>query len=54
MNPAFTITPSRDAIERALESWQWLPVAGKEPILVTAFGDIFFEGADGIWFLDIL
>jgi hypothetical protein len=54
MNPAFTINPSRDAIERALESWQWLPVAGRETILVSAFGDMFFEGADGIWFLDTL
>lgn len=54
MKPALFITPPREAIERALESWQWLPIKGRDPILVTAFGDIFFEGKDGIWFLDTL
>ena len=52
--PSLVITPPREAIERALESWQWLPIRGREPILVTSFGDIFFEGEDGIWFLDTL
>ncbi len=54
MNPALVITPPREAIERALESWQWLPIQGREPVLVTAFGDIFFAAKDGVWFLDTL
>jgi hypothetical protein len=54
MKPTLVITPPREAIERALESWHWLPINGRDPILVTAFGDIFFEGRDGIWFLDTL
>jgi len=54
MKPDLFITPSREAIKRALESWQWLPIKGREPILVTVFGDMFFEGDDGIWFLDTL
>ena len=54
MKPTLVITPPREAIERALESWHWLPINGRAPVLVTAFGDIFFEGQDGIWFLDTL
>jgi hypothetical protein len=54
MKPHLFIAPPREAIERALESWQWVPIGGREPVLVTAFGDIFFEGKDGIWFLDTL
>jgi hypothetical protein len=54
MNPAFLINPAREAIEQALDSWQWLPIANRDPIIVTAFGGIFFEGSDGIWFLDTL
>src|SRR5262249_38386074 len=53
-NPALVIDPPREAIERALESWQWLPIQGREPVLVTAFGDIFFAAKDGVWFLDTL
>ena len=54
MNPAFVISPAREAIEQALDSWQWLPIRNCDPIIVTAFGDIFFQGQDGIWFLDTL
>jgi hypothetical protein len=54
MNPALFIHPAREAIERATQSWQWLPIDGREPLLVTAFGDIFFTGEDGVWFLDTL
>ena len=50
----FYIEPTPEDITRALDSWQWLPIDSKQPILVTAFGDIFFSGADGIWFLDTL
>ena len=48
------IQPTPDDIMRALDSWKWLPVESKQPILVTAFGDIFFSADDGIWFLDTL
>jgi Domain of unknown function (DUF1851) len=54
MNTMLVISPRREAIEQALRSWQWLPISGREPILVTAFGSIFFSGQDGIWFLDTL
>lgn len=54
MNPTFVVTPSHETIARALESWQWLPIQHREPILVTAFGNIFFAGTDGVWFLDTL
>lgn len=50
----FFIKPSPEAIARALESWGWLPIQSKEPVLVTAFGDIFLESIDGIWFLDTI
>ncbi|MCB1236348.1 MAG: DUF1851 domain-containing protein [Verrucomicrobiae bacterium] len=50
----FHIEPSREDIMRAIESWRWLPLESKEPIRVTKFGDIFFSGEDGIWFLDTL
>jgi hypothetical protein len=48
------IKPSPEDIARALESWGWLPIQSKEPVLVTAFGDIFLESSEGIWFLDTL
>lgn len=50
----FFITPNDIDITRALESWHWLPIKSKKPVLVTAFGDIFLESNDGIWFLDTL
>jgi len=51
---SFYINPSSSEVEAALESWHWLPIHSKQPILVTAFGDIFLEGDGGIWFLDTL
>lgn len=50
----FYIEPSPEELSRALDAWQWLPIQLKQPILVTAFGDIFFSAGDGIWFLDTL
>ena len=41
-----------DAFREALESWSWLPLAGKVPVLATAFGDVILQDADGYWFLD--
>src|SRR5260370_9645276 len=41
-----------EAFRDALESWSWLPLAGKVPVLATAFGDVILEDAEGYWFLD--
>lgn len=41
-----------EAFAEALESWTWLPIAGKQPVLATVFGDVFLHDADGYWFLD--
>jgi hypothetical protein len=52
-NPYF-INPSVESLSRALESWHWLDLNGKRPILVTAFADVFLIAPDGIWVLDTL
>lgn len=36
----------------ALESWTFLDLSNKSPALTSPFGDIFFQAADGIWWLD--
>ena len=41
-----------EAFAEALESWSWLPISDKQPVLATVFGDIFLYDADGYWFLD--
>lgn len=51
---SYFITPSPHALEAALDSWQWLPLPGKQVILVTAFADVFLSTDDGVWFLDTL
>jgi hypothetical protein len=38
----------------ALESWRWIGPEGKTPLFTSAFGDVFFRAADGIWWLDTL
>lgn len=44
-----------DLLARALQDWQWLiGLAGKTPIVTSAFGDVFLQGEDGVWFLDTL
>ncbi len=40
--------------QRALASWQWTGVAGKEPLFTSQFGDMFFEDAEGFWYLDFV
>ena len=45
-----TFTPKIYA--RALESWSWLPLGKKAPMLSSLFGDVFLEDSDGYWFLD--
>jgi hypothetical protein len=43
-----------DQFSRALESWHWLDLGGKEPLFASLFGDIFFSAEDGFWWLDTL
>ena len=50
----YFITPRAEKLATALEAWTWLDLAGKRPILVTAFADVFFEADDGLWFLETL
>lgn len=47
-----TKTFPAEAFAEALESWSWLPLAGKVPVLATAFGDVVLQDAEGYWFLD--
>jgi hypothetical protein len=49
-----TITPSQVDLERGLESWDWICFNDLKPILVSSFGDIFFESPTGIQFLDTI
>ena len=39
---------------RALESWDWADIQGKQPLFTSPFGDVFFQAQDGFWFLDLL
>lgn len=47
---------SPDAYANALESWAWLPdgLIDKLPILASAFGDVFLQSDNGVWFLDTI
>src|SRR5690349_14299588 len=40
-----------DEFARALESWAWLGLDGLAPRFTSLFGDVFFEAADGSWWL---
>ncbi|HUP15920.1 MAG TPA: T6SS immunity protein Tdi1 domain-containing protein [Acidimicrobiia bacterium] len=40
--------------ERAMESWAWLAIADKTPVMSSLFGDLFFVAEDGYWFLDTI
>jgi len=50
----YFIHPQIADVNRALESWDWLPIQSKVPFSITAFGDVFLESSEGIWFLDSL
>lgn len=43
-----------DAYVAALESWSFLDLAGKQPLFTSPFGDVFFQSAEGFWFLDVV
>jgi len=49
-----TKTFAPEAYSSALESWSWLDIATKVPVLATLFGDVFFQDAGGYWFLDTI
>jgi hypothetical protein len=44
---------SPELLSEALSDWQWLAeLAGKRALVTSAFGDVFLQGDDGVWFLD--
>ncbi|WP_169815481.1 T6SS immunity protein Tdi1 domain-containing protein [Nocardia yamanashiensis] len=45
---------SPEQYDVALESWSWLVTGGQDPWCATAFGDILFGSAEGIWILDLV
>jgi hypothetical protein len=48
------ISPTSEQLERALEAWDWIDFSELNPILVSGFGDVFFEGPGGIQMLDTI
>lgn len=42
--------------QRALRAWRWLPGLAhtRGPLVASPFGDVFLDGPDGIWRLDVL
>lgn len=42
--------------QRALRAWRWLPdlAHARGPLVASTFGDVFLEGPDGIWRLDVV
>lgn len=48
----FLLHPTLDDFTHGLESWDWLDFSGKVPFLTTAFGDVFFDSKEGVYFLD--
>ncbi|RZT28607.1 uncharacterized protein DUF1851 [Kribbella sp. VKM Ac-2569] len=45
---------SDEQYARALESWTFLELDGLVPVFTSPFGDVFFQAADGFWWLDTL
>jgi hypothetical protein len=43
---------SPDQYARGLESWSWIGIEGKTPVVASLFGDVFLVDPDGYWFLD--
>ncbi|AWS43722.1 T6SS immunity protein Tdi1 domain-containing protein [Streptosporangium sp. 'caverna'] len=41
-----------EQFEQGLESWRWIGLAGKVPVLASLFGDVIFRAEDGFWWLD--
>lgn len=38
----------------ALDAWRWIGWEGTTPRFHSLFGDVFFEGPSGFWFLDTI
>ena len=50
MNPLFVSNPSNQSIAAALQLWPELAGKRISPLLVTAFGDVFVQTAEGdVW-----
>jgi hypothetical protein len=49
-----TRTFAAEQYARALESWAWIGLEDKAPLFTSPFGDVFFRGPDGLWWLDTL
>lgn len=49
-----TRTFTDEQYARGLESWGFLELDGKVPVFTSPFGDVFFQAADGFWWLDTL
>jgi hypothetical protein len=45
---------THEQYEQALESWAWAGVSGKSPLAASLFGDVFLEGDEGVFYLDVL
>lgn len=46
---------SRQQYREALKSWDWRRIgADKTPVFTSPFGDVFFSGQDGFWYLDTI
>lgn len=44
-----------NTLAAALAEWAWLPdLDGKTTLIASAFGDLFLQGSDGVWFLDTI
>lgn len=52
--PALVIEPSQEQIDSGLEEWAWLKPPRTPPVLVSAFGDLFFHTPEGVMMLDTL
>ena len=45
---------SRDQFARAVESWAWIGLEDKWPVVATLFGNLILHSIAGYWFLDML
>lgn len=43
-----------DQYAEALESWAWIGLDGKAPVLSSLFGHVFLQSAEGYWYLDVI
>ena len=43
-----------DQYAEALESWAWVGLDGKVPVLSSLFGHVFLQSAEGYWYLDVI